>query len=140
MLKGHKCPGIEIIQIPRPQSVNTSHTPLVIRLIHRLSSRPVYHGPLGVSCRVSIILHDESGIKVGGSIGELEIALARPSRNVTSRYRPPAGFQRVCPLARKSDFKTTRRTIKALSPPPPSHPPTHLRFCLPFRSPIVSLA
>lgn len=37
-------------------------------------------------------------------------------------------FQRICPLARKSDFKTTRRTIKALSLSPPTFSVVALLF------------
>lgn len=48
--------------------------------------------------------------RAGASVEKHHVALSTTSR----------GFQRVCPLARKSDFKTTRRTIKALSLSPPT--------------------
>lgn len=59
-------------------------------------------------------------------------ALARPARGTSRRVidHEPGVLRRVCPLARKSDFKTTR-TIKALSLSPPTPIPAAI-VALPF--------
>lgn len=63
----------------------------------------------------------ENNINLNGSIRELSRrAGASVEKHHVALSTTSRGFQRVCPLARKSDFKTTRRTIKALSLSPPT--------------------